>query len=88
MESLADGQVWHMEENKLQVDMVGKLLVHYKLGKHNAVRVSNSVSSKDAIEKFLKKNKAVLLPAVPVKAEVKKNGKPAKNGKPVKKVAK
>jgi len=63
MEPLADGQVWHMEENKLQVDMVGKLLVHYKLGKHNAVRIANSVSSKSNIEKFLKKNKAVLVRA-------------------------
>jgi menaquinone-dependent protoporphyrinogen IX oxidase len=63
MEPLADGQVWHMEENKLQVDMVGKLLVHYKLGKHNAVRISNSVSSKSNIEKFLKKHKATLVKA-------------------------
>lgn len=50
-----------MEELKLRVDMVGKLLVHYKLGKHNAVRVPNSIGSKTDIEKFLKKNKAVLL---------------------------
>jgi len=66
MEPLADGQVWHMAESRLQVDMVGKLLVHYKLGKHNAVRVSNSIGSKTNVEKFLKKNKAVLLPAAKV----------------------
>ena len=54
LEPLADGQVWRMAETNLQVDMVGKLLVHYKLGKHNAVRISNSVSSKTNIEKFLK----------------------------------
>ena len=60
-EPLADGQVWHMAESKLQVDLVGKLLVHYKLGKHNAVRIPNSISSKATIEKFLKKNKAVLI---------------------------
>ena len=58
---LADGQVWHMVESKLQVDMVGRLLVHYKLGKRNAVRVSNSIGSKADIEKYLKKNKAVLV---------------------------
>ena len=63
MQPLADGQIWRMAETNLQVDMVGKLLVHYKLGKHNAVRVSNSIGSKTNIEKFLKKNKAVLQPA-------------------------
>ena len=35
---LADGQVWRMPEAILQVTMVGKLLVHYKLGKPNAIR--------------------------------------------------
>lgn len=60
LEPLADGQVWHMPESKMQVTQVGKLLVHYKLGKHNAVRVPNSISSISTIEKFLKKNKAVL----------------------------
>ena len=61
MEPLADGQIWRMAETNLQVDMVGKLLVHYKLGKHNAVRVSNSIGSQTDIVKFLKKNKAVLV---------------------------
>ena len=50
-----------MAESSLQVDMVGNLLVHYKLGKHGAVRVSNSIGTKANIEKFLKKNKAVLV---------------------------
>ena len=36
---------------------MGKLLVHYKLAKHNAVRVPNSIGSIVSIEKFLKKNK-------------------------------
>jgi hypothetical protein len=43
------------------VDLVGKLLVHYKLAKHNAIRVPNSIGSITSIEKFLKKNKAVLV---------------------------
>jgi hypothetical protein len=76
LEPLADGQIWRMAETSLQVDMVGKLLVHYKLGKHNAVRVSNSIGSQTDIVKFLKKNKAVLVqrskpvalkPAIPAK---------------------
>ena len=49
-----------MAETMLQVTMVGKLLVHYKLGKTNAVRVSNSVNSITSIQKYLKANKAVL----------------------------
>ncbi len=61
LEPLADGQRWQMADAVLQVTQMGKLLVHYKLGKPDAVRVSNSIGSKVSIEKFLKKNKAVLL---------------------------
>jgi menaquinone-dependent protoporphyrinogen IX oxidase len=70
MQPLESGQVWHMAELKMQVELVGKLLVHYKLAKFNAVRIPNSISSKVNIEKFLKKNKAVLVSqpkAVPAK---------------------
>jgi hypothetical protein len=79
LEPLADGQMWRMAETNLRVDMVGKLLVHYKLGKHDAIRVSNSIGSKTNIEKFLKKNKAVLVngtkPAAAKKpVAMKKNG--------------
>ena len=63
LEPLADGQRWHMADAVLQVTQIGKLLVHYKLGKPDAVRVSNSIGSKTSIEKFLKKNKAVLVKA-------------------------
>jgi hypothetical protein len=58
---LVEGQVWKMAEANLQVGMIGKLLVHYKLAKPNAVRIPNSVGGKTTIEKFLKKNKAVLI---------------------------
>jgi len=69
-EPLADGQVWNMDESRMQVTQVGKLLVHYKLGKPNAVRVPNSISSIATIQKYLKKNKAVLSPAAaPVAAK-------------------
>lgn len=50
-----------MAEANLKVDMVGKLLVHYKLAKPNAVRVPNSISSIKTIVAFLKLNKAVLV---------------------------
>jgi hypothetical protein len=58
---LETGQVWRMAELNLQVGLVGKLLVHYKLAKPDAVRIPNSVSAKATVEKFLKKNKAVLV---------------------------
>ncbi|MGD0252891.1 MAG: hypothetical protein ABSC01_09370 [Verrucomicrobiota bacterium] len=59
--SLEAGQVWHMPEAHLQVGMVGKLLVHYKLGKPNALRVANSCSGIKTIKKYLKDHKAVLV---------------------------
>jgi hypothetical protein len=50
-----------MAQGNLQVGMVGKLLVHYKLGKQDAVRVANSCNAIKTIEKYLKTNKAVLV---------------------------
>jgi hypothetical protein len=61
LQPLADGQVWRMAETILQVTMVGKLLVHYKLGKRDAIRVFNSVNSITSIENYLKAHKAVLV---------------------------
>ncbi len=61
LQPLAEGQVWRMAEAVLQVTTVGKLLVHYKLGKPDAIRLSNSVKSIATIEKYLKANKAVLV---------------------------
>ena len=60
MKPLADGQVWRMAELNLKVESVGKLLVHYKLGRPNARGVSTSYDGIKTIEKYLKKNKAVL----------------------------
>jgi len=60
---LETGQIWRMAELNLCVGLVGKLLVHYKLAKPDAVRSSNSCSSKVTVEKYLKKNKAVLVQA-------------------------
>lgn len=61
IQPLADGQVWRMAGLILRVTTVGKLLVHYKLGKPGAIRVANSVNSITAIEKYLKAHKAVLV---------------------------
>jgi hypothetical protein len=61
MPPLEAGQVWQMAELNLQVGLVGKLLVHYKLAKPDAVRVANSVGGRTSVEKYLKTNKAVLI---------------------------
>ena len=57
---LEAGQIWRMADAHLRVQEVGKLLVHYKLGKPDAIRVSNSCNGIKTIEKYLKANKAVL----------------------------
>jgi hypothetical protein len=57
---LEAGQLWRMAEANLLVVMVGKLLVHYKLGKPDAVRVPHSCNCIKTIEKYLKTKKAVL----------------------------
>lgn len=61
VQPLEAGQVWEVAGLNLQVSMVGKLLVHYKLAKPGAVRIPNLVHGRATIEKYLKKNKAVLV---------------------------
>jgi hypothetical protein len=63
LKPLETGQIWRMAELNLRVGMVGKLLVHYKLAKPDAVRSSNSCSGIATVKKYLKKNKAVLISA-------------------------
>lgn len=58
---LEGGQLWRLGDANLKVEMVGKLLVHYKLAKPNAVRVATSISSITTLEKYMKANKAVLV---------------------------
>ena len=61
LQPLETGQLWRMSELNLKVGLIGKWLVHYKLAKPDAVRSANSVSSRTNVEKYLKKNKAVLI---------------------------
>jgi len=61
LQPLVTGQVWQVTGLNFEVGLVGKWLVHYKLSKPNAVRIPNSVGGRTAIEKYLKKNKAVLI---------------------------
>ena len=61
LQPLEPGQIWRMAELNLQVGLVGKLLVHYKLAKPDAVRIANSVGGRATVEKYLKTNKAILI---------------------------
>jgi hypothetical protein len=58
---LATGQVWRVTGLNFEVGLIGKWLVHYKVSKPNAVRIPSSVGGRTTIEKYLKKNKAVLI---------------------------
>ncbi len=58
---LENGQVWRVGKANLRVQMVGKLLVHYKLGLPAAVRVPTSITGISTLEKYMKKNKASLI---------------------------
>ncbi len=62
LKPLETGQVWRMEDSHLDIDLVGKYLVHYKLIKQEAKRTPMSLSSIKDVEKYLKVNKAVLVP--------------------------
>lgn len=55
------GQVWKMEDSRLEISLVGKTLVHYKHFKGLTKRAPISLSAKDALEKYLKTNKAMLV---------------------------
>ena len=61
LQPLETGQVWRVAGLNFNVGLIGKWLVHYKLCKPNAVRIPNSVGGRTTIEKYLKKNKAVLI---------------------------
>ena len=58
---LAEGQIWRVEEMNMQVGRVGPLMVQYKLAKPDATKATNQIQSKVEVEKYLKKNKGVLL---------------------------
>ena len=59
--ALEAGQVWRMVGSQLEVGLVGKHLVHYKLIKGETKRTPTSLSNKKAVETYLRENKAVLV---------------------------
>ena len=58
---LETGQVWRMKGSHLDIDLVGKYLVHYKLIKQEVKRTPMSLSSIKDVKKYLKDHKAVLV---------------------------
>ena len=58
---LETGQVWRMKGSHLDINLVGRHLVHYRLIKQEAKRTPMSLSSIKDVQKYLKANKAVLL---------------------------
>ena len=54
------GQVWELEGSKVQISMVGKLLVHYRHYRDKAHRAPTSLASKTELAAFLRQNRAVL----------------------------
>jgi len=58
---LQSGQIWRMPGSQLEVGLVGKHLVHYKLIKGDTKRTPTSLSAKKVVETYLRQNKAVLV---------------------------
>lgn len=81
------GQIWQMGDANLEIGLVGKRLVHYKHYKAKAKRPPTQLSGKAALEKFLQKQRAILLPEAP--AETATAGRRIQPGrKPGRQVAK
>lgn len=56
------GQIWVLDDSRVQIGLVGKILVHYKHFKGTKpVRVPTSLTGIGHLEKYLRKNKAILL---------------------------
>ena len=61
LKPLQSGQIWQMKDANLHVEVVGKMLVHYKLFKGTAKRAPTSLSGKQVVERYLEKNNALLV---------------------------
>jgi hypothetical protein len=61
LKPLENGQIWRLGELHLKVEMIGKLLVEYRLAKPKAVRTPISICGIATLKKYMKKNKAVLI---------------------------
>jgi len=66
LQPFESGQVWQMEGSQLEIGLIGKTLVHYKHYKGEMKRSPVSLLNKDALERFLQDNQAVLVQPQPV----------------------
>jgi len=78
-----NGQVWQMLDSSLRIELVGKRLVHYKHYSLKVKRPNVLLSNKAALERFLQKHRAILLPelrSLPLAAKQKRTLGPAAPG--------
>jgi len=61
LQPFQDGQIWQMGDSSVQIDQVGKTLVHYKHYRAQTKRPPIRLSNKTALERFLQENDAILL---------------------------
>ena len=54
------GQVWELDGSKVEIGLVGKLLVHYRHYRNKTHGVPTSLASKTQLGAFLRKQKAIL----------------------------
>lgn len=62
-----DGQVWQLAHSHVQIELVGRTLVHYRHYTGLAKRPPILLSSKLALEKFLKRHRATVIDAAAIR---------------------
>jgi hypothetical protein len=67
--TLETGQLWEMADSNVLIGLIGKRLVHYKHFRSNSPRAALSLTGKEALQEFLRKNKAVLSKRKPAPAK-------------------
>jgi len=62
------GQIWQMEDSSLEIGLIGKTLVHSKHYRGQMKRSPVSLLNKNALERYLRDNQAVLVQPQPALA--------------------
>jgi hypothetical protein len=68
LQPFQSGQVWQMEDSSLEIGLIGKTLVHYKHYRGQMKRSPVSLLNKNALERYLRDNEAVLVQPQPALA--------------------